>query len=66
MYASLLRLFVLTTRFASAIFLKPTHVKRDPNKSKVPAPPKTEYEMQMEIKAQFKALLESEQLIPRA
>ncbi|BEI98336.1 hypothetical protein CcaverHIS631_0306350 [Cutaneotrichosporon cavernicola] len=30
-----------------------------------PRPPKTEYEIQMEVKAQFKALLESEQLIPR-
>lgn len=57
---------VADSRFASAIFLRPTHVKKDPSRSKTPAPPKTEYEIQVEMKAQFKALLESEQLIPRA
>ncbi|GMK56670.1 hypothetical protein CspeluHIS016_0305100 [Cutaneotrichosporon spelunceum] len=49
--------------FASAIFLKPTHLKA--GTAKAPLVPKTEYELQMEVKAQFKALLESEQLIPR-
>ncbi|BEI82769.1 hypothetical protein CcaverHIS002_0306370 [Cutaneotrichosporon cavernicola] len=49
--------------FASAIFLKPTHLKQNAPKGP-PRPPKTEYEIQMEVKAQFKALLESEQLIP--
>lgn len=49
--------------FASAILLRPSHIKKD--KNKVLPPPKTGYELQLEAKAQLKALLESEQLIPR-
>ncbi|RSH78956.1 uncharacterized protein EHS24_001879 [Apiotrichum porosum] len=49
--------------FASAIMLRPTQVK--PTGKKGPHPKKSEYELQLEVKAQFKAILESEQLIPK-
>lgn len=54
--------YVSNTRFASAILLRPSHIKKT---NKVLPPPKSGYELQLEAKAQLKALLESEKLIPR-
>lgn len=49
--------------FASAILLRPSHIKKDKNRPD--KPPKTGYELQLEAKDQLRALLESEKLIPR-
>lgn len=55
------------SRFASAILLRPSQVRKDKYKrhdTKV-VEEKTQYEQQVELKKRLKTMLENEQLIPR-
>lgn len=58
-----------TDMFASAILLRPTRLKTRRNQTKTPdilaREKMTEYELQLEMKAKLKAMLDNEKLIPR-
>lgn len=57
-----IRALVLMARFASAVLLRPAQIQKV---DKVDTTEKSQYELQVAAKAQLKALLESERLIPR-
>lgn len=51
-------------RFASAILLRPFQVRKGQNDKNL-EPEKTAYEIQVEVKKRFRAMLENEKLVPR-